>query len=82
VAEHRRPSVVGQRQLAVEPDPPAGPAPPPPPPPETPSPPTAAYGPVVSSSDALWERRLRWLRAREKFEASATRPPPSEEPPK
>jgi hypothetical protein len=78
MADHRHPSVVGQRTLAVEPEPPAENPPPPflpnpvdpDPGVESPSRLPPVFREVISSSDAIWERRVRWMRAREKFEAS------------
>ncbi len=87
MAEHRRAGVVNQRTLAGDPDPAPAELPPSPPsggpeplPPDAPeTSPPRAYAPVVSSSDALWERKLRWLSARARAEAvrdSDPAPPP------
>jgi hypothetical protein len=69
VADRRGPGGVNQRTLSAEPDTStATPAPPPPPeppgPPADTAPPPRTYAPVVSSSEALWERRNHWLAAR------------------
>jgi hypothetical protein len=76
LADRRRTGVVGQRTLAVEAELPTTPVAPaePPPEPSPPPPPRGPYAKVVSSSDALWERRVRWLHARERFEANQALP--------
>lgn len=80
MAERRGPSLMNQRTLAVEPDPRPPEAPPekaaePPPPEPPPESPPRTYGPVVSSSDGLWERKLQWWRTRHRMEAARAPPP-------
>jgi hypothetical protein len=70
---------VNQRKLFAEPE--GTPEPPPtlpevPAPPPEPPPVPRSYAPVRSSSDELWERRLLWLRARERAEAAQRSDPP------
>ncbi|MGP8072905.1 MAG: hypothetical protein ACLPZM_07235 [Thermoplasmata archaeon] len=82
MAERRRAGLVNQRTLGVEPEgsPVQPDAPEPARPPDSPSTPPPPLREVVSSSDALWERRLRWLRTRERFEShSSTEKPPGGE---
>jgi hypothetical protein len=81
MARHRGEGLVSQRTLAVdpeaEPSPPVEPPPAEPPQPASPEPPTETpprvYPPVVSSSEGLWERKLRWWRTRERVEAARGR---------
>ncbi|HLM91758.1 MAG TPA: hypothetical protein VK424_06915 [Thermoplasmata archaeon] len=74
MAERRRTGLVNQRTLGVEPEgPPVSPvASEADPTTDSPSTPPPAFREVVSSSDALWERRLRWLRTREQFESHSS----------
>jgi len=88
MAGHRRTGLLNQRTLPVEPEgaatlPTEGePIHPPVPPPSLPSAPSVPFRDVVSSSDALWERRLQWLRARERFKvAPSLEPAPTVDPP-
>ena len=72
--ERRRTGLVNQRTLGVEPEgPPVSPvASEPDPSADSPSTTPPPFREVVSSSDALWERRLRWLRTRELFESHSS----------
>jgi len=81
MARHRGEGLVSQRTLAVDSE--TGPPPPvEPPPAEPPEPapveaptetPPRVYPPVVSSSEGLWERKVRWWRTRERVEAARGR---------